>query len=65
MFANRTSKIVTAICALVGVAAFLGIFVLSIVGGSEYSEFVLALIFFATFLIGSYWWIVFGPGRRL
>jgi len=65
MFANRTSKIVTAICALVGVAAFLGIFVLSIVGGSEYSEFVLALIFFATFLIGSYWWIVLGPGRRL
>ena len=64
MFANRTSKIVTAICALVGVAAFLGTFVLSIVGGSEYSEFVLALIFFATFLIGSYWWIVFGPGRR-
>jgi ABC-type dipeptide/oligopeptide/nickel transport system permease subunit len=65
MFANKASKIVTTICAVVGVVAFLGIFGLSIAGGSEYSEFVLALIFFAMFLIGSYWWIVFGPGRRL
>ncbi|HEX2097439.1 MAG TPA: hypothetical protein VHF46_00055 [Rubrobacteraceae bacterium] len=65
MFANKTSKIVTTICAVVGVVAFLGIFGLSIAGGSEYFEFVLALIFFAMFLIGSYWWIVFGPGRRL
>ncbi len=65
MFANRTSKIVTAICATVGVVAFLGVLFLSLAGGSEYSEFVLTLVFFAMFLVGSYWWIVFGPGRRL
>src|SRR5215216_5367103 len=25
----------------------------------------LALIFFAMFIVGSYWWMVFGPGRGL
>jgi len=65
MFASRTSKIVTAVCAVVGAVAFLGILFLTISGGSEYLEFVLALVFFAMFLIGSYWWIVFGPGQRL
>ena len=63
--ASRTSKIVTAVCAVVGAVAFLGILFLTISGGSEYLEFVLALVFFAMFLIGSYWWIVFGPGQRL
>jgi len=65
MLASRTSKIVTAVCAVVGAVAFLGILFLTISGGSEYLEFVLALVFFAMFLIGSYWWIVFGPGQRL
>jgi hypothetical protein len=25
----------------------------------------LALLFFAMFIVGSYWWMVFGPGRGL
>jgi hypothetical protein len=65
VFASRTAKIVTAVCAVVGAAAFVGIFFLAIAGGSEYFEFVLAMVFFTMFLIGSYWWIVLGPGRRL
>jgi hypothetical protein len=65
MFVSRAAKIVTAACAVVGAAAFVGIFFLTIAGGSEYLEFVLAMVFFAMFLIGSYWWIVLGPGRRL
>ncbi len=65
MFAGRTAKIVTAACAMVGAVAFVGIFFLTIAGGSEYVELALALIFCLTFLVGSYWWIVFGSGRRL
>jgi hypothetical protein len=65
MFVSRTAKIVTAVCAVVGAAAFVGILFLSITGGSEYFEFALVMVFFAMFLIGSYWWIVLGPGRRL
>ncbi len=65
MFAGRTAKIVTAACAVVGAAAFLVIFFLSITGGSEYLEFALLMIFLTAFLVGAYWWIVLGPGRRL
>jgi hypothetical protein len=28
-------------------------------------QFGLALVFFAMFIVGSYWWMVFGPGRGL
>jgi hypothetical protein len=56
---------VTAVCAVVGAIAFLGIFFLTITGGSPYLEFGLALVFFAMFLVGSYWWMIFGPGRIL
>jgi hypothetical protein len=28
-------------------------------------EFALALVFFAMFIVGSYRWMVFGPGRGL
>ena len=65
MFAGTTARIVTAVCATVGVAAFVGISLLSIAGGSEYVKFALAMVLFVAFLVGSYWWIVFGPGRRL
>jgi cbb3-type cytochrome oxidase subunit 3 len=33
--------------------------------GSEFVEFALAMVFFVAFLVGSYWWIVFGPGKRM
>jgi lysylphosphatidylglycerol synthetase-like protein (DUF2156 family) len=65
LFVSRTATIVTAVCAVVGVAAFLGVFVLTIIEGSEYVEFALAMVFFIAFLVGAYWWIVSGPGRRL
>jgi hypothetical protein len=65
MFVGRTSKIVTALCTVVGIVALVGIEVLALTDGSEYTEFVLVMIFFVAFLVGSYWWIVFGPGRYL
>jgi hypothetical protein len=65
MFASLTAKVVTAVCAVVGAIALLGTFLLSLTGGSPYLQFGLALIFFAMFLVGPYWWMVFGPGRGL
>ena len=65
MFAGRTSLIVTALCALIGVVALVSIGVLALAGGSEYIEFALVMVFFVSFLVGSYWWIIFGPGRYL
>jgi hypothetical protein len=65
MFVGRTSRIVTALCALIGVVAFISIGILTLTGGSEYTKFALAMVFFVSFLVGSYWWIVFGPGRGL
>jgi uncharacterized RDD family membrane protein YckC len=65
MFASLTAKVVTAVCALVGAICLLGTFFLTLTGGSPYLQFGLALIFLAMFLVGSYWWMVFGPGRRL
>jgi hypothetical protein len=65
MFASLTAKVVTVVCAVVGAIALLGIFFLTLTGGSTYLQFGLALIFFAMFLVGSYWWMVFGPGRGL
>jgi heme/copper-type cytochrome/quinol oxidase subunit 4 len=70
MFDSLTSKVVTAVCALIGAIALLGIFFLAVTGGSPYVQFGLALVFFAMFIfamfiVGSYWWIAFGPGRGL
>jgi hypothetical protein len=64
-FASLTAKVVTAVCALVGAIALLGTFFVSVTGGSGFVEFALAVVFFAMFLVGSYWWMIFGPGRVL
>jgi hypothetical protein len=61
MFASVTARVVTAVCA----TALLGTFVVTLTGGSPYLEFALAVVFFTAFIVGSYWWMVFGPGRRL
>jgi hypothetical protein len=65
MFVGRAARIITAVTALIGVAALIGTFILTVTGGSEYVKFVLAMVLFASILIGSYWFVVFGPGRRL
>ncbi|HEY6711279.1 MAG TPA: hypothetical protein VI055_03325, partial [Rubrobacter sp.] len=65
MFTSLTSKVVTAVCAVIGAIAFVSIFLLAVTGGSPYLQFGLALVFFAMFIVGSYWWMVFGPGRGL
>jgi hypothetical protein len=65
MFASVTAKVVTAVCAVVGAIALLGTFFVTLTGGSAYLEFGLAVIFFAMFIVGSYCWMVFGPGRSL
>jgi hypothetical protein len=62
---DRTTSIVTVLLALLGVSALVGIFYLTVTGGSEYVEFALALFMFVVTLIGSYWFVVLGPGRRL
>jgi hypothetical protein len=54
MFTSLTSKVVTAVCALIGAIAFFGIFFLAVTGGSPYVQFGLALVFFAMFIVGSY-----------
>jgi hypothetical protein len=63
LFTSLTAKVVTAVCAVVGAIALLGNFFLTLTGGSPYLQFGLAIIFFAAFLVGCYWWVVFGPGR--
>jgi hypothetical protein len=65
MFASVTAKVVTAVCAVVGAIALLGSMLVTVIGGSPFLEFGLAVVFFAMFLVGSYWWMVFGPGRIL
>ena len=65
MFASVTAKVLTAVCAVVGAIALLGTLFMSLTGGSPYLQFGLALIFFAMFLVGSYWWMVFGRSRGL
>ena len=65
LFASLTAKVVTGVCALVGALALLGCFFVTVTGGSPFVEFALAVVFFAMFLVGSYCWMVFGPGRVL
>ena len=65
LFASLTAKVVTTFCALVGAVALLGCFFVTVTGGSPFVEFALAMVFFAMFLVGSYWWMIFGPGRVL
>jgi hypothetical protein len=65
LFTSVTAKVVTTICALVGAVALLGCFFVTVTGGSPFVEFALAMVFFAMFLVGSYWWMIFGPGRIL
>jgi hypothetical protein len=65
MFVSLTSKVVTAVCAVIGAIALLGIFFLPATGGSPYLQFGLALVFFAMFIVGSYRCMVFGSGGGL
>ena len=65
LFTSRIAVIVTIACAVVGGGALLGTAILTLAGGSEFVEFALAMVFFVAFLVGSYWWIVFGPGQRM
>jgi hypothetical protein len=65
MFVSLTSKVVTAVCAVIGAIALLGIFFLPVTAGSPYLQFGLALVFFAMFIVGSYRCMVFGSGRGL
>jgi hypothetical protein len=55
MFVSLTSKVVTAVCAVIGAIALLGIIFLSVTEGSPYLQFGLALVIFAMFIVGSYW----------
>jgi hypothetical protein len=65
MFASVTAQVVTAVCAVLGATALLGTFVATLTGGSPFLQFALAVVFFASVIVGSYWWMVLGPGRLL
>jgi hypothetical protein len=65
LFTSLTAKVVTTVCALVGAVALFGCLFVGVTGGSSFVEFALAMVFFAMFLVGSYWWMIFGPGRAL
>ncbi len=57
------------ITGVIAVALLISIVVITLVGeatiGSEYVEFALALAMMLVILLGSYLWIVRGPGRRM
>ena len=50
-------------------AILTAVLLLTVVAGAtldtEYLEFALALVMFLVILVGSYWFIVRGPGRRM
>jgi hypothetical protein len=57
------------ITGVISFAILAAILVLTVVQGAtldaEYLEFALALIMFLVILIGSYWFVVRGPGRYM
>jgi hypothetical protein len=57
------------ITGVISFAILAGILVLGVLQGAtldaEYLEFALALIMFLVILIGSYWFVVRGPGRYM
>ncbi len=57
------------ITGVIAVALLVSIVVITLLGkatiGTEYIEFALALAMMLVILLGSYLWIVRGPGRRM
>ncbi len=61
----RTVVITGAISFAILTAILLLTVVLGATLDTEYLEFALALVMFLVILVGSYWFIVRGPGRRM
>ena len=61
----RTVVITGAISFAILTAVLLLTVVVGATLGTEYLEFALALVMFLVILVGSYWFIVRGPGRRM
>jgi hypothetical protein len=60
---SKRDYVMFAVIAVLGVAAFTAIGVLTLLEGSEVLKFVIAMIFFVTVLVGSYLYVI-GPQKR-
>ena len=60
---GRTDRIVIMALAALGVVALIATAVITLTEGSEYLEFVIALVFFTAVLVGSYWFMLVPTGQ--
>jgi hypothetical protein len=60
---SKRDYVMFAVIAVLGVAAFTAIGVLTLLEGSEVLKFVIAMVFFVTVLVGSYLYVI-GPQKR-
>lgn len=60
---SKRDYVMFAVIAVLGVAAFTAIGVLTLLEGSEVLKFVIAMVFFVTVLVASYLYVI-GPQKR-
>jgi hypothetical protein len=60
---SKRDYVMFVVIAVLGVAAFTAIGVLTLLEGSEVLKFVIAMVFFVTVLVGSYLYVI-GPQKR-
>lgn len=61
---DRRDRITIAVLVVLGVAAFVAIGVMTLVGASEYLEFVVAMAMFIAILVGSYLFVITPQKQR-
>lgn len=59
---SKRDYVMFAVIAVLGVAAFATIGVLTLLEGPEWVKFVIAMVFFVTILVGSYLYVI-GPQK--
>lgn len=60
---SKRDYVMFAVIAVLGIAAFTAIGVLTLLEGSEVLKFVIAMVFFVTVLVASYLYVI-GPQKR-
>ena len=61
---DKRDRVTIATVMVLGVAAFIAIGVLTLMGASEYLEFVIAMIMFVAILVGSYLFVITPQKQR-
>jgi membrane protein implicated in regulation of membrane protease activity len=61
---DRRDRTTIAVLVVLGVAAFIAIGVMTLVGASEYLEFVVAMAMFIVILVGSYLFVITPQKQR-